>query len=99
VDVRVLGPFEVVEDGHDLTPARPKQRALLALLLLRRGEVVGTEELIEALWGPEPPETAAKALHGHVSALRKLLGAEAIETRPPGYTLRLRPERSDLGRF
>jgi class 3 adenylate cyclase len=89
----------VVEDGRDVTPARPKQRALLALLLLRRGEVVGTEELIEALWGSEPPETAAKALHGHVSALRKLLGAEAIETRPPGYALRLRPERSDLGRF
>ena len=99
MDVRVLGPFEVVEDGRDLTPARPKQRALLALLLLRRGDVVGTDELIEALWGPEPPETAAKALHGHVSALRKLLGAEAIETRPPGYALRLRPERSDLGRF
>jgi predicted ATPase/DNA-binding SARP family transcriptional activator len=95
----VLGPLEVVADGRDLTPARPKQRALLALLLLRRNEVVSSDELIEALWGGSPPETAQTALHGHVSALRKLLGAEAIETRAPGYLLRLAPERLDLGRF
>ena len=98
MDVRVLGPFEVLEDGRDLTPARPKQRALLALLLLRGGEVVGTDELIEALWGPEPPETAAKALQGTCRA-SEAARAEAIETRPPGYALRLRPELSDLGRF
>ena len=68
-----------------MTPARPKQRALLAMLLLHREEVVPAAALIEALWGEEPPGTAQTALHGHVSALRKLLGADRIRTRPPGY--------------
>jgi predicted ATPase/DNA-binding SARP family transcriptional activator len=98
VEIRVLGPLEVVDGGRDLTPARPKQRALLALLLLRANEVVSTDELIEALWGSAPPETAPNALQGHVSALRKLLGPGAIDTRPPGYALRVEPDRSDLGR-
>jgi predicted ATPase/DNA-binding SARP family transcriptional activator len=87
VNFRLLGRLEVDADGVDLTPVRPKQRALLALLLLRAGEVVATDELVEALWGPRPPETAQKALHGHISALRKRLEAERIETRPPGYRL------------
>jgi predicted ATPase/DNA-binding SARP family transcriptional activator len=58
-------------------------------LVLRAGEVVAIDELVDALWGPRPPETAQKALHGHISALRKRLGAERIETRSPGYRLRL----------
>ena len=99
MDVRVLGPLELVEGGSDLTPSRRKHRTLLALLALRAGDVVSTDELIEALWGPDPPGTAAKALHGHVSALRKMLGAETIETRAPGYVLRLAPGQTDLGRF
>ena len=86
---RLLGRLEVDADGVELTPVRPQQRALLALLLLRVGEVVAVAELVEGLWGPRPPETAQKALHGHISALRKRLGAERIETRPPGYLLRL----------
>ena len=76
-------------DGVDLTPVRPQQRALLALLLLRVGEVVAIDELVEGVWGSRPPETAQKALHGHISALRKRLGAGRIETRPPGYRLLL----------
>ncbi len=95
----LLGPLSVVDAGRDLTPARPKQRALLAALLLRRGEVVPSVQLIEALWGEEPPETAQTALHGHVSALRKLLGADRIRTRPPGYLLRAAAEEIDLARF
>ena len=79
-------------DGVDLTPPRPKQRALLALLLLRVGEVVAIDDLVDALWGPRPPETAQTALHGHVSALRKRLGGERIETRSPGYRLLLADE-------
>jgi DNA-binding SARP family transcriptional activator len=98
VEIRVLGPLEVVDDGRDLTPARPKQRALLVLLLLRANQVVSTDELIEALWGSAPPETAPNALQGHVSALRKLLGPGAIDTRQPGYALRVEPDSSDLGR-
>ena len=80
-----------------MTPARPKQRALLALLLLRRGEVVPGAQLIEALWGEEPPGTAQTALHGHVSSLRKLLGADRIRTRPPGYLLQVSAGRGRPG--
>jgi predicted ATPase/DNA-binding SARP family transcriptional activator len=100
VNFRLLGGLEADADGIDLTPVRPKQRALLALLLLREGEVVATDDLVEGLWGPRPPETAQKALHGHVSALRKRLGAERIDTRPPGYRLLLAAgDALDVHRF
>ena len=89
MEFRVLGRLEVEANGVDVTPRRPKQRTLLALLLLRAGDVVSADELVEALWEGQPPETAQTALHGHVSALRKQLGRERIETRPPGYVLHL----------
>jgi DNA-binding SARP family transcriptional activator/class 3 adenylate cyclase/tetratricopeptide (TPR) repeat protein len=99
VEVRILGPLEVVAQGHDVTPTRAKERALLALLLLQRGRVISNDALVDALWGEAPPPTAGKALHGLVSGLRKVLGPDAIETRAPGYSMRLPPERTDLGRF
>jgi DNA-binding SARP family transcriptional activator len=99
VEFQILGPLRVVDDGRDLTPARLKQRALLALLLVRREEVVPGSVLIEALWGEEPPGTAQTALYGHVSVLRKLLGQERIRTRPPGYLLRAAAGEIDLTRF
>lgn len=89
MEFRLLGKFEVDADGVDLTPPRRQHRALLALLLLHAGEVVATDDCVEALWGERPPETAQTALHGHVSALRKRLGPERIETHDPGYLLRL----------
>ncbi len=96
----MLGKLEVEADGVDLTPARPKQLTVLGLLVLRVGEIVSSDELVEALWGERPPETAQTALHGHISALRKRLGAERIETRPPGYLLRLGSEDGiDVRRF
>jgi predicted ATPase/DNA-binding SARP family transcriptional activator len=99
VEFRILGRLEVVADGRDLTPARPKQRALLALLLLHANEVVASDRIIEALWGGGPPGTAVTALHGHVSALRKLLGRDLIQTQAPGYRLRLDSAQTDAGRF
>jgi DNA-binding SARP family transcriptional activator/pimeloyl-ACP methyl ester carboxylesterase len=99
VRFELLGPLRVLEGDSDVTPARPKQRALLSLLLLRRGELVPGAQLIEALWGEEPPGTAQTALHGHISNLRKLLGADRIRTRPPGYLLHVSPGDVDLARF
>ena len=100
MEFRLLGRFEVEADGVDLTPPRRQHRALLALLLLHADEVVTTDDCVEALWGERPPGTAQTALHGHVSALRKRLGAERIETRPPGYLLRLQDEDAvDIRRF
>ena len=78
--VRLLGPLQVDDDGRDLLPTRPKQRALLAMLALHAGDVVAAESLVEALWGDDPPPTAANALQGHVAGLRKLMGPERIET-------------------
>src|SRR5262245_40709597 len=69
------------------------------MLLLHREKVVPGTQLIEALWGEAPPESAQTALHGHVSALRKLIGADRIRTRPPGYLLRVSPDEVDLARF
>ena len=89
MEFRLLGRFEVEADGVDLTPPRRQHRALLALLLLHADEIVATDDCVEALWGEHPPETAQTALHGHVSALRKRLGPERIETQDPGYLLRL----------
>ena len=85
----LLGRLAVEDDGRDRTPSRPKQCALLAFLLLRQGETVASDVLLEALWGERPPATAQTALHGHVSALRKQLGPERLVTQPLGYRLEL----------
>src|SRR5438132_1643080 len=95
----LLGPLAVSRDGRDLLPTRAKQRALLAMLLLDANDVVSSDRLVEALWGERPPAKALNALHGHVSALRKGLGAERIETRAPGYLLLVEPGELDADRF
>src|SRR4051812_7452146 len=76
-----------------------KERALLAVLLLQRGEVVSSDRLIDALWGEHPPATAAKSLQVHVSHLRKALGAGPIVTRGHGYLLATAPDELDVDRF
>jgi DNA-binding SARP family transcriptional activator len=99
MDFRILGPLEVIEDGRALDIGGQKQRALLAVLLLHANEPVSTGLLIEALWEDGPPETAQKALQVYVSQLRKIVGRERLETRPPGYLLRVAPADLDLIRF
>ncbi len=99
-EFRILGPLEVLtDDGEQLALGGQRQRALLALLLLRANEVVSTEALIDALWGETPPRTATTSLQNAISALRKLLGADLLETKYPGYRLVVEPESFDLGRF
>jgi DNA-binding SARP family transcriptional activator len=97
-DFRVLGPLEAVADGEPVPLPAGKPRALLARLLLDAPRVVAVEALIDALW-PHPPASARKVLQVYVSQLRKALGPERIETRPPGYRLRAEPGAVDLGRF
>jgi len=96
---KILGPLEVLRDGRvvDLGPA--KQRAVLAYLLLRPGEAVATDRLIDALWGDDPPPSADHQLHVYVSRLRKALGPDrrdAIATRPPGYAVELDPTSDEI---
>ena len=67
---------------------------MLALLLLNAGRVVSTDSLVDALWGESPPRTAGTSLQNFVSQLRKVLGAETLVTRPPGYVLAVEPSAS-----
>jgi YVTN family beta-propeller protein len=102
LEVQLLGPVEARKGGQPLLLGRRKQRALVALLALNANRVVSTDELIEALWGEDPPPTAPVALYGLVSGLRKLLepGQQgAVVTKTPGYVLALPPASIDLGRF
>jgi predicted ATPase/DNA-binding SARP family transcriptional activator len=97
VRVEILGSLQVRDDGRDCSVGSGRQRALLALLVLHNGELVSSERLVDALWGERPPATAAKALQGYVSQLRRSLSAEAIETRGSGYALRA--AETDVGEF
>jgi DNA-binding SARP family transcriptional activator len=99
VQFRVLGPVEAVVDGRSVPLPAAKPRALLAVLLLRRNRVVPVGELIGDLWSEEPPETAAKALQVYVSQLRKAIGADRVQTKPPGYSLRVDDGELDLDVF
>jgi DNA-binding SARP family transcriptional activator len=98
-EFRLLGPVEAVVEGRRVSLPAAKPRALLALLLLNRNRAVPVHELIDELWGEQPPETATKALQGYVSQLRKALGADRVVTTPPGYSLRVEDGELDLDRF
>jgi DNA-binding SARP family transcriptional activator/trans-aconitate methyltransferase len=101
VDFRILGPVEVRAQGRPLAVAGGRQRALLALLLLRAGEPVSRDRLIEGLWGERPPEGAVKTVQAVVSRLRRALGGEAarLVSGTSGYRLRVEPDELDLARF
>jgi DNA-binding SARP family transcriptional activator len=99
MEFRILGPLEVGEEGRVLRLGGPKQRALLASLLLHANEVVSRDRLIDELWGASPPDTAPTALQVYVSQLRKALGRDLILTQPPGYVIRVGDGELDLHRF
>ena len=98
-EFRILGPLEVSDETGPLLLGGLKQRAVLALLLLDAGRVVSVDRLIDALWGEQPPRTAPTSLQNFISALRKLLGPEILETKSPGYRLNVSPGEVDLERF
>jgi len=99
VDYWILGPLEVFADGRAVDLGGHKQRALLAVLLLDPNHVVSTDRLIDALWHEKPPKTAGKALQLYVSELRKQLGKDRVQTKAPGYLLRVDEGELDLERF
>jgi DNA-binding SARP family transcriptional activator len=98
-DFRILGPLEVSDETGPLLLGGQKQRAVLTVLLLEAGRVVSVDRLVDALWGERPPRTAVTSLQNFVSQLRKALGPEILETKPPGYRLNVRPGELDLDRF
>jgi DNA-binding SARP family transcriptional activator len=98
MEYRILGPLEVLEEGHPLALGRSKERAVLAVLLLHANELVSRERLIDELWGVSPPPTARKAVNVYVSKLRKALGGNGLDpiaTAEGGYRLRVNGDLLD----
>jgi DNA-binding SARP family transcriptional activator len=99
VQFRILGPLEVVERDVAQPLGGARQRAVLAILILHRGELVSGERLADELWGERLPATAAKTLQGYISRLRKTLGEDVLRTRGRGYVLELLGGQLDLNQF
>ena len=91
----ILGPIAVADERGPIRLGGPKQRATLAILLLGANRVVPVERLADDLYGGAAPVTAVTQVQRQVSELRRLLGdASAIETRSPGYVIRIAPGSS-----
>src|ERR671937_2640048 len=104
LEFRILGPLVVRVDGAPIRLGGPKQRALLALLLLSANRVVSRDRLTDELFADQSVESADHALRNHVSRLRKVLSPVATDeprlvARAPGYLLRVEPGELDLEHF
>ena len=100
IEFRVLGPLQVLDDGRPLALGGLKQRGALAALLLERNRVVPRDRLVDALWGDDPPASAANSVQVYVSKLRKLLGEDGgLATEQPGYILRVTCGAVDIEEF
>ena len=105
--VRVLGAFGAEVAGEPVDLGGPRQRSVLARLVVARGRMVTADRLVEDLWGESPPPRAAAGLQSFVSHLRRALEpdrpprtpARILVTEPPGYALRLPEENVDAWRF
>jgi predicted ATPase/DNA-binding SARP family transcriptional activator len=99
VEYRVLGPLEVLDArGQRLRLGGAKQRSVLASLLLRAGQTVALERIVDELWD-EPPETAARTIQVYISRLRHELPSGVIQSRPGGWTLAFDRAELDLATF
>ncbi|WP_434085070.1 BTAD domain-containing putative transcriptional regulator [Mycobacterium paraterrae] len=87
MELGVLGPLQVRQDGVPVAVPGTKPRAILTMLGLQSGSVVSADTLVELLWGENPPRTAAKALQTHISLLRRALGDGFVLTEGSGWTL------------
>jgi predicted ATPase/DNA-binding SARP family transcriptional activator len=101
VEFRVLGPLDVLFGDRTADLGTPRQKALLGLLLLRAGTVVSCERLADDLWDGDPPETARHTVQSYAHRLRRALGPEAwrLQTRAPGYQVKVSAEELDSQRF
>ncbi|MEU6719993.1 BTAD domain-containing putative transcriptional regulator [Nonomuraea sp. NPDC046802] len=97
---QILGPTTVLgEDGEPVALGGPRVRALLTLLALHAGHIVGAEQLVDGMYGARPPEGVANALQSQVSRLRRSLGRDLVEFHPAGYRLVADPQEVDARRF
>ena len=99
MQVRLLGPVDVVTDDAPRPVHGLRRKAVLAALALHGGEIVSTSRLVDVVWGETAPATAVNALQRHVSYLRGVLGSrDAIRARSPGYFLHLEGHDTDVQR-
>jgi len=96
---RILGAVEVLVDGTPAALGAPKQRAVLAMLLVNRRRVVSAAALVDGLWGESPPASAVQSLQVYIHGLRRAVGAERIETAGRGYRAAVSEDELDLDRF
>jgi DNA-binding SARP family transcriptional activator len=106
VEIRVLGPLEVIADGLTVVIGRRRERGLLGILALHAGELVTFDRLYDLLWEGDPPDSAATQLRANASRVRAAIAAggyphvdELIVTRGRGFLLRLDPAKVDVWRF
>ncbi len=101
----VLGPLEMTVGGEPVSLGSRKQRAVLAMLLINRNRAVGSDALIDGVWGQQARQEARASLHTYVSNLRGFLNNAGVEGRtvlaaaPPGYRLAVSDNDCDIGRF
>jgi len=96
---RILGSFQLEEGGRRIPLGGVRQRAVLVSLLLHANEVVPSEQLLMDLWGEDSPPSAANSLQAAISRLRRVLPPGRLNTRAPGYALRIVPEELDVSQF
>lgn len=95
----VLGPVRGWRGPDEIDLGSPKQRAVLAVLLLGEGAQVTVEALVDAVWGTESPGSAVSSLRTYVHRLRRLLGPAAILSVGDGYQMPTSPQTLDLAAF
>jgi DNA-binding SARP family transcriptional activator len=99
MDIRALGPLKAVDGGTEVPLGGPKQRLVLAHLLLHANRPLSATWLVEAVWGDDPPSAARPTLQSYISHLRRALGADRITTNGAGYTFHATPDELDVLRF
>jgi DNA-binding SARP family transcriptional activator len=104
VNFAVLGDLHARRGGNELVLGSPQQRGVLALLLLRASRLVSPDELIDRMWGTNPPASARVTVRTYISRLRRSLGGprqehRVIESIAGGYRLAVTPETLDLALF
>ncbi|MEO3823722.1 BTAD domain-containing putative transcriptional regulator [Actinomadura sp. B10D3] len=99
MEFRVLGSLALVDGEREIILTSAHQRRLLAALLLEPGCPVSVGPLVDALWGEDPPASAATTVQSYVSRLRRVLGPGLLQRSPGGYLLAVGPDSTDAGRF
>ena len=104
VDFGVLGPLQMRIGAASIPLGTPKQRAVLAVLVMNANRPVGVDTLISAAWDQRPPQGARATLHAYISNLRRLMSGAGVDraalaSTPPGYQLVIAEDQYDFGRF